>query len=179
MFLSPCLPPGFHLPLRRGRPCHATMRRVWAPRPPWGAEGERRPRNGRLCVFVCLCGARPCGSFKSLLERHGSERGQRRVETKCVCAVWRRILHPGDGTASADGGSCVARGPDSRLDMLLLAQRSSFLLFPCSFPGKHNHTQTHNRQNVWTLQDLSVYSPYTQQCALSYRWLYRHQYIHR
>lgn len=52
--------------------CHATMRRVWAPQPPWGAIEERQIRNGCLCVFVCLCCARPCGLFKSLLERHGS-----------------------------------------------------------------------------------------------------------
>lgn len=139
------------------------MRGVWAPRPPWGAKEERRPRNGRLCMFVCLCGARPCGSFKSLSERRGSERGQRQVETKCVCAVWRRILHPGDGAASADWGSYVAHGPESRLDMLLLAQHPPllpssppFLLFPCSFPGKHNHTQTHNRQNVRTYRVSEV-----------------------
>lgn len=48
--------------------CHGTMRRVWAPQPPWGAIEERQIRNGRLCMFVCLCGNHPCGSFKPLLE---------------------------------------------------------------------------------------------------------------
>lgn len=48
--------------------CHGTMRRVWAPQPPWGAAEERQICNGRLCMFVCLCGNHPCGSFKPLLE---------------------------------------------------------------------------------------------------------------
>lgn len=63
LFLACLLPPS-----RCPCLCHATMKRVWGPQPPWGAIEERQIRNGRLCMFVCLCGNHPCGLFKPLLE---------------------------------------------------------------------------------------------------------------
>lgn len=70
--------------------CHATMGGVWAPQPPRGAMRECQIHHIHLCELVCLCGIRPCGSFKPLLEKHGCSEvnGKLKQNVPACCAAY-------------------------------------------------------------------------------------------
>lgn len=80
----------FHLPLPVFCLCHATKRRVWAPQPPRGATLECQILVIHLRKCACLCGTRPCGSFKPLLEKHGCREvnGKLKQNAPACCAVY-------------------------------------------------------------------------------------------
>lgn len=107
----------FHLPLPVFACAMQQWGRVWAPQPPRGAMRECQIHIIHLREFVCLCGTRPCGSFKPLLEKHGCSEVNGKLKQKCACTLFC-VFTPGTSEPRLLG-SFVAYGPDSRLDILL------------------------------------------------------------
>lgn len=67
--------------------------------------------------LLCLCGIRPCGSFRPLLEKHGCREvnGKLKQNAPACCAAYSLQGHQSRGCWEV----FVAHGPDSRLDILL------------------------------------------------------------